>query len=241
MMLKTKGVVLTHTRYGESSAIVHVYTSELGMQSYMVNGAFGKSRKDKIILMQPLNLLEMEVYDRKGKEIQRISEFKLRRALVNIPFSQKLRAQAFLLTEVLVRVLRSEGPNLPLFDFIEEAVVLLDSNCKGAENFHIWFLLRLASFLGFQPHNNYNDEYQWFDLNEGCYVSREPAHIYYLDNDLSFEMHRILNLDSDGLADIAARLDTRRKLLDAVIRFYELHQPGLGKLRSLSVLKELFV
>ena len=39
-------------------------------------------------------------------------------------------------------------------------------------------------------------------------MCREPAHIYYLDNDLSFEMHRILNLDSDGLADIAARLDT---------------------------------
>ena len=98
MIQKTEGIVLDHTRYKESSAIVHIFTRELGMRSYMVNGVFGKKKKDKFILLQPLNLLELEVYHKDNKDIQRIKDFRISRIQERIPFSQERRAQVFFIT-----------------------------------------------------------------------------------------------------------------------------------------------
>jgi DNA repair protein RecO (recombination protein O) len=241
MIHKSRGIVLNHTRYGETSAIVHIYTTVFGMQSYMVNGAYGKKKKGNIVLMQPLNMLDLEVYHHENKDIHRIKEFRLVTLLSLIPYSQTRRAQAFLLTEILGRVLRGEGPNAPMFHFIEEAIALLDSNQAGLENFHIWFLFQLTRFLGFQPHDNYSEEMAWFDLSEGCFVSREPAHPHYLSSNLSYHIHRMAQLNRNDLSAIALSVKERRQLLDALVLFFELHQPGIGKIRSLSVLKDLFL
>lgn len=241
MIHKSRGIVLNHTRYGETSAIVHIYTSVFGMQSYMVNGAYGKKKKGNIVLMQPLNILDLEVYFHENKDIHRIKEFRLGSVLSRLPYSQTRRAQAFLLTEILGRVLRGEGASPPLFHFIEEAIVVLDSEQNGLENFHIWFLFQLTRFLGFQPHDNYSAEMAWFDLMEGCFVSREPAHPHYLSADLSLRIHQMGLLDRKDLPAIAININERRQLLDALVLFYELHQPGIGKIRSLSVLKDLFI
>lgn len=240
MIHKSRGIVLTHTRFGETSAIVHIYTTVFGMQSYMVNGVYGKKKKGNIVLMQPLNILELEVYHHDNKDIHRIKEFRLGLPLSQIPYSQTRRAQAFLLTEILGRVLRGEGPNPHLFHFIEEAVAVLDSDQVGLENFHIWFLFQLTRFLGFQPHDNYSEEMVWFDLTEGCFVSREPVHPHYLSADLSLRIHRLGRLDRKDLSAIAVNVNERRQLLDALVLFFELHQPGIGKIRSLNVLRNLF-
>jgi DNA repair protein RecO (recombination protein O) len=240
MIHKSRGIVLTHTRYGETSAIVHIYTTVFGMQSYMVNGAYGKKKKGNIVLMQPLSLLYLEAYHHENKDIHRIKEFRLAVVLSRIPYSQTLRAQAFLLTEILSRVLRGEGANLPLYHFIEESIGILDSDQPGLENFHIWFLFQLSRYLGFQPHDNYSDEMAWFDLTEGCFVSRQPAHPHYLSAELSHLIHRIAHLERKDLPAIAANVNERRQLLDALVLFYEIHQPGVGKIRSLSVLRDLF-
>jgi DNA repair protein RecO (recombination protein O) len=240
MIHKSRGIVLNHTRYRETSAIVHIYTTVFGMQSYMVNGAYGKKKKGNIVLMQPLNILDLEVYYHENKDIHRIKEFRLSTVLAHLPYSQTRRAQAFLLTEILGRVLRGEGANPHLFHFIEEAIGVLDSNQNGLENFHIWFLFQLTRFLGFQPHDNYSAEMAWFDLMEGCFVSGKPTHAYYLSEDLSLRIHQLVHLDRTDLSAIAGNVNERRQLLDALVVFFELHQPGIGKIRSLSVLKDLF-
>jgi hypothetical protein len=36
--IKTRGIVLKTTDYGESSVIVQVFTEKLGLQSYIING-----------------------------------------------------------------------------------------------------------------------------------------------------------------------------------------------------------
>jgi len=240
MIHKTEGIVLNHIRYGESGAIVRIYTRLYGLQSYMVNGVYGKRRKNNIVLMQALNRLELDVYHHSNKDIQRIKEFRISAPLQRIPYSQTRRAQAFLLTELLWRILRNEGPAPDVYAFLEASILRLDSEQEGLENFHLWFLFQLARYLGFQPHDNYSEAFCWFDLSEGCFVNREPAHAHYLKRDLSLRIHQIGHLGLDELSAISKRLDERRSLLDALLLYYELHHPGLGQLRSLAVLKELF-
>ena len=240
MIQATHGIVLTHIRYGESSAIVHIYTKSFGMQSYMVNGAYGRKKRSNFQLLQPLNLLEMEVNHRVDKDLQRIREFKVSPPMMRIPFSQSRRAQAFLITEILSRTLRSEGMNISLFEFLEQGILALDSEINGLENFHIWRLFNWTRYFGFLPNNNFSDKFPWFDIMEGCFVSSEPAHPYYLKQDGSLLMKNLFSTTLEELPSIARNVAQRRALLYAMAQFYEIHHQGVGKIRSLQVLEELF-
>ena len=46
---KTKAIVLQSIKYGDSSLVVKMLTEELGIQSYMVKGVFGKKSKMKAL------------------------------------------------------------------------------------------------------------------------------------------------------------------------------------------------
>ena len=88
MLQKTRGLVLSHIRYQETSIIVKIYTEELGLQSYIVNSVRTKSSKtNKIALFQPLTLLDLVVYYNEKKSINRISEQKCNYPFSSIPFN----------------------------------------------------------------------------------------------------------------------------------------------------------
>ncbi len=240
MTISTEGIVFTHTRYSESSAIIHIYTKELGMVSFMVNGIFGKKKKNNFQLLQPLNLLQIEFTYRNIKDIQRIKDYKVISPMMRIPFSQSRRAQAFLLTEVYSRVLRSEGKNEQIFDFIKEGILKLDDDIEGIENLHIWMLFHSVSHLGFEPHNNFDDDMPFFDIMGGCFISAEPPHPYFLNKEDSKLIYNLFLTTVDELENVAKNVIQRRVLLNTVIKFYELHHQSIGKISSLKILEELF-
>ncbi|WP_373396659.1 recombination protein O N-terminal domain-containing protein [Algoriphagus halophilus] len=86
MLHKTSGIVLSYIRYKESSIICKVFTRELGLKSYLINGVRSQNSKSKIALYQPMTLLDMVVYNKESTGLQRISEVKLTRANQLIPF-----------------------------------------------------------------------------------------------------------------------------------------------------------
>ncbi len=59
---KTRGIVLHHIKYGDSSIIATVYTETLGRKAFMVSGVHSRKSKLKQALFQPLSLLDMEVW-----------------------------------------------------------------------------------------------------------------------------------------------------------------------------------
>jgi len=240
MIQKTEGIVLDHTRYKESSAIVHIFTRELGMRSYMVNGVFGKKKKDKFILLQPLNLLELEVYHKDNKDIQRIKDFRISRIQERIPFSQERRAQVFFITEILSRILRDENSNPQLFDFIDDAILFLDSDKSGIENFHLMFLFQLTVFLGFSPDDKNAEIYPYFDLQEGCFVGFEPKHPFFLSQTETKLFSRFFTVNKETLPKLAINVQERKILLKSILSLYERHFPGNWKIRSVEVLSYLF-
>ena len=240
MLKKSAGIVLNHTRYGESSAIVHIFTREFGMRSYMVNGVLGKKKREKIILLQPFNILELEVYNKDNREINRIKEFHLSRQLQNIPFSQERRAQSFFLIEILSRVLKNENSNYKLYDFIADAILFLDSDNEGIENFHLFFLFQLTSFLGIAPNGKNCGVFPYFDLQEGCFVNNEPFHTFFLPPSETNVFMRLFSIKNETLSQLAVNVQERKILLKALVLFYELHFPCTRKIRSIEVLSDLF-
>ncbi|PWD99759.1 DNA repair protein RecO [Marinilabilia rubra] len=238
-LVKTEGIVLDHILYRETSAIIHIYTRELGRQNYVVNGVRGNRKSRKTALLQPLNRLSMEVYHSPRKDLQRIKEFSLMHPMENIPYHQGTRAQAFFLTELLSKVLIMQDPAGEMYDFLNHSVELMDSAVEGVENLHLFILFKLTQYLGFYPNENRFGKESWFDLKNGDFVQTEPVHELFLTPQKAALFNRLLSADVYNLKQIAVNSFERNVILNALLGFYRLHTHSFGELNTLSVLQSL--
>ena len=240
MLQKTRGIVLHHIKYSESSIIAYIYTEEFGRQSYMVNGIRGKNSSMRLNMFQPLVLLEMEVYQKSGRGLQRIKEIKNAAPYHSIPFDVLKSTISLFLAEIMYKSLQEEVANKQLFDFLFHSFLLLDTLDKNIANFHICFLIHLARFLGFPPQNNYNEENQYFDLFEGSFVSLIPPHSHFIDKSNSVFFNELLKQPFAQSTSILLSQDNRRSLLDGLVIYYQLHLISQREVKSLNVLKSVF-
>ncbi len=238
MLVKTRGIVLNHINYGETSIIVHIYTEQLGRQAYIVNSVRTAKKKNLLALLQPLTLLDLEVYHKSKKELQRIREVKIHWPFKTIPFHPVRRAIAFFLTELLTKSLREEEPNEHLFNYLMNAIQAIDEGIPGENNFHLFFMLQLTRFLGFYPRES--DQSPYFDLLNGRFCIIKPSHNHYLDGQANQYWKELIETNLEELSKPRWNATIRQQLIESLETFYQLHQPGFSHLKSHHVLHQLF-
>ena len=97
MLYKTPGIVFSKSKYGDNCLIARIYTKTFGLQSYLVQGARRKKTAVKASIIQPLALLDMVVYYKEARGLQRIKELKSNHPFVSIPFDFKKNSIALFL------------------------------------------------------------------------------------------------------------------------------------------------
>ncbi|MCF0049507.1 DNA repair protein RecO [Dyadobacter chenwenxiniae] len=229
MLHKTRGVALSYIRYRESSIIAKIYTEAFGIQTYIVNGVrSSKSRNNRIALFQPLTLLDMVVYHKSKEDtIHRISEMKCYQPFQSLPYDVVKSSLALFVTEMLGKTLKEEESNPILFEFIEESVTYLDLAESAYENFHIQFLVQLASFLGFG-----------IETVEDLESELKNNHFPHLPDAIERNATMQLLTQHYGLN---VSLDRKRRImiLEKLLFFYKIHMEALGEIKSLEVLREV--
>ncbi len=238
MLHKTRGIVLKLTNYSENSVIVQVFTEKFGLQSYFINGVRKPKAKIGITLLQPLHLLDMVVYHRENKSLQRIAEARQLPALQTIPYDIEKSTVVMFLNEVLYKSLRQQSADEPLFNYLFNAISWLDSLEKTPPNFHLLFLLKLSRFLGFNPALPKQGQL-FFDLKDGVFCSHLPAHPLVLQHPHAGQLADLLACSFDNLTSIRITLADRRFLLAKIIDFYRLHIDHMGEIKSHEVLEEV--
>jgi DNA repair protein RecO (recombination protein O) len=219
MLQTTKGIVLHSIKHGESAIIANIYTEDFGRQSFLSFGARKKSGKANIYLFHPLSLIEIEVDYRENRNIQRIIEARYAQIFGQIYCDIRRSTIALFLGEILYRNIRESEPNKQLFDFIYNAVQLLDLAGKGVENFHLIFLMQLTKFLGFYQSKGLESE-----------VSQE----------VQTEFHKLIDISLTEMDTLNFSNILRNKLLENIINIYEQHLTGTGQIQSFKILREVF-
>ena len=237
MQEKTRAIVLTSVKYGESDLIVKCLTEE-GLRSYMVRRAFSsRNKKVKLAYFQPLSQLEITGRHNTKGRLHSIGELRssyFYRSLSTDVFKQAI---AMFLAEVLVQVIREEDNNPELFDFVETALIWLDNHDRFAD-FHLLFLLRITRFLGFFPDTK-NLTYKYFDMEEACFSKERPTG-RLLEGEKLILFRVLIGIKFDDLEQLKWNSEKRQLLLMELLGFYELHLPGFRLPNSLKVLKEVF-
>lgn len=219
MLAKTTGVVFRFIKYGDTSIIVNIFTSQFGLQSYIVNGVRSRSSKGKIALYQPLTLLDLVVYHKETTTIMRIKEAKCIYPFQQIQTDVKKTTIALFIEELINKSVREEAHAAELCDFLIQSLVTLDKIDKP-ENFHLIFMVMLSKHLGFQPQSA-------AEVLGGRVM------------DYSEEESLKLILNSSYTSDLSITNSQRRHVLDALLRFYSMHVENFGTMKSLSVLREI--
>ncbi|HMP98719.1 MAG TPA: DNA repair protein RecO [Cyclobacteriaceae bacterium] len=221
MLHKTRGIVLRFTPYRESTIIVNIFTELFGLQAYIVNGVRSKQAKsNKIAFFQPLTLLDMVVYHKENANMHRLKEFRCYYPYVELGSNIIKSSMGIFLNELFNKVLREESHAHEIFSFVGDAMITLDKQQKGIENFHLILMVKLSHYLGFGPANVQ-------ELLGPRYVNEEEQNV----------LAQIIKADFDTFIKLSN--EKRRILLGQLLAFYQEHIDGLGEMRSVNVLREV--
>ncbi|KIX20653.1 DNA recombination protein RecO [Flavobacterium sp. 316] len=236
MIVKTKAIVISITKYQEKSLIVKCLTKLEGVKTYFVNNAYtGKNNKYKISLFQPLNQIEVEAYHKNKGTLERFKEVKIIYPYQTVYLNIEKTAIALFLSEILQSVIKEEGKNEDLFVYIETALQWFDNHDEIA-NFHLILLFQITKYLGFYPQVN-TEKNTFFEMTEGIFVSSPSITSLSAENTLLLK--KLLNLKFDDNQKVFTSIQ-RQLLLKILIEYYNLNFENFKTPKSLQVLKEVF-
>lgn len=240
MLHKTRAIILRQIKYSENSIIVQAFTELFGRQAFIVSGVRAKKSNNKINLFQPMFIVEMEVYYRQKRELQRIKEVKNLAILNNFSTDPVKSSLALFLSEVIAKSIIEEEKDPGLFEFFYNSIRLLDITEKNPANFHLLFMIKLSRFLGFFPADNYSTINNMFDLRTGQFCSSRPLYNEYIPERLCPLFHEFINISMKDFYKIRLNSKIRSELLKHILDYYYLHIEGMPEIKSFSVLTEVF-
>jgi DNA repair protein RecO (recombination protein O) len=240
MIEKTGGIILHQLKYSDTSIIVQIYTRKFGRLSFLIKGMRNKKAGKHNINFQPLTVLELIVYYKESREMQMLKEFSVLYSPKDIQCNLKKSCMAIFLGEVLTSVLKEESPHEELFDYLNDSIIFFDQCPERFLNFHIAFMIGLSAYLGFEPGKRDDPENTLFDMINGKYVQLPPLHGNFASAEISDILAKFFVTSWDKIDNISLSGSKRNEVLETLIRFYSLHLPGLKKINSLEILKEVF-
>lgn len=239
----TKGIVLRTVKFGETSIICTVYTELFGLQSYIVKGIRVNTKRtaNKALMFQPGAILALNVYHHPQKNLQYIQSYEWAFLFHNLFSNVINNAVAVFIIEVIQNVLKEPEANPELFYLIEDTLKQADSNNKNLlNNLPIFFLLHLATELGFQIQGECNSANTILNLQEGVFTQALPQHMFYVTNEVATVIATINQIHFyNNLENLIFHKQHRTAAIQALLLFMKLHLPDFKALKTLSILQEV--
>lgn len=236
MWIKTEAIVLSSLPYGESGRIVKCYTKSQGLCSFFVKGLHSKKQKINA-LFHVLNQIEIIYKENKNGQLYNFHEIQPQHFYESIYNHPQKTSISLFLAEILNSVLQEEENNDALYAFIHQSLLAFDNNKKGFADFHLWFLMQLTTYLGFQPNLRLGSVY--FDLKEGVSCDHKPTENYLTQNELH-DWERLAKLNFFQQQENQFNQNQRKTLLHNLLLYYELHISDFRPPKSLEVLTVIF-
>lgn len=229
---KTEGIVFRSLKYSETSLILDIYTQEKGLGSYIVSGV-RKAKSKMSNVYHPMNIIELVAYKNDGLARIKEASYAVRYESLDKEVIRSSIGTFFI--DLLRSSVKEKEANFPLYNYIKETLLALDSGESSLHNLPIRMTIELSKFLGFQIVNNHSLENRFFDLRTGQFIQDELEHSSVLREDISLQLHEVMEASNSYML---SRNDKNR-ILDLLMDFYSLHIEGFQELRSLPVLRAL--
>lgn len=221
-MKRYRGFLLSYIKYGDQDAVAHIYCKEVGYQSFFIRGLYRKKNKKKVFL-QPLAELEFNCREF-SNGLTTITTLQF--AEKPNEWSLQSGAMVFFIAELLNQVLRTESSE-EIYQNIKELTAQLQLENRSA---HVQYLTLLTQSFGINP---LLDAPPYLNPLKGTFEEIETHHLF--SRDISelwkaiFHHHYATPLNRE----------MRRKMLESLMVYYQIHFPDFKIPASLEVLQQV--
>lgn len=209
-------IVLSTTKVGDNAVVVHTLSREYGRRGFIVRSG----KKANPALLMPLSILEADVVENPKSQLWSLRGLSSLDALSGIRGNIEKNTMSLFIAEVLFRTIREGAFEDGLYEACVRNILTLNALEADYLNFHVWFLLDLASAMGFRPSSE--------DL------------LPFAKDDNGQALVSLLTLDFANAMMLPLSGNLRSSLCESLIRYLEFHTDQSINVKSLSVLKELY-
>lgn len=232
-------IVLRTVKFGDSGMVVQLLTENSGKEGLLFRGVGKSNKTNAFAYLHPLSILEAEVTHSKSGSLGYLKSFHPKYRLNSLR-SNAIKANiALFMCELINKTIHEGQGDSRLYSYIRDSIVLLDSMESDYSNYHLLFIVRLASLLGFQPENNYSPINNLFDIERAVFVSLGHKSDYSLSTDDSEVLHLILSNDITDVMAIKLSGEKRFSFINSFIKYLEHHLDYKLNLKSHLVLNEI--
>lgn len=239
MLDKTEGIVLRTTKYSESSVIANIFTKKYGLLSFIIQGLRSSKNKQKGNLIQSANILQLEIYLKEQRNLNRIKEYSTAYIYTNTNTNFIKQSIVIFCIELISKCVKEYEINERLYDYVSFFLIELDKDeAYAIENKPLYFLLETASILGFElsMQNILNGKY--FNLERGKFEDVPTSTQSNLDEYETLLLKKLIAVYYDK-NEIKFNANERRILLEKLILYFRWHIPDFTDLKSPTVLHEV--
>lgn len=222
MLAKTRGIVIRNTNYSENSVVSKIFTSDFGLQSYLINGVRNNKGAIKASAIQPLSILDLEIYHKPGGNLQRIKEAKNDPLLIHWRSDIIKNCLAMFVAEVLGKTIHEDEPNYSLFEFLEYFIVKIETVDGNLALVPHYFLVNLFRNMGVLPLLQQGNSIT-LDLEQGYMVAENQAGYNSLSETENLLLNQVLNADFEKLTAISSSRQVRNDLLHKLGVYSKIH------------------
>jgi len=187
-----------------------------------------------------LSILDLEVEHQNLRDVQRIKEIKIHIPLVSILTDPVKSTMGIFIAELISKVIREEQTNRLLFDFLLQSIQVLELTNTSPANFHLVFMLRLSSLLGFQPDSTGYHKGMFFDMRNGVFTGNKPPHNNFLPPEESEVFYNLLRMSYENMSVFRFSQRERQAIIHRILDYYRLHFSDFPEIKSLEVLHDVF-
>jgi len=230
MKIYSEAVFIRKKKYLDSSVFVF-YTKKTGLVELFVN-----ANKKNLNNLRPLSVVNLSFY-KKGFIYKYLSH-ENSIALFSIYENFNKSCIVFFLSDFIYSVSAKEDPNFVFFDFFKNSIIILENSFLSISNFHVCFMTKCLSFVGFSP--NLKKEDLYFDLKEGLSSKIKPLHYDFINKEEKDIILKLQNCKISSCHEVKIKKQERKKTIENLIRFYKIHLHNSKKIKSHEILEELF-
>lgn len=208
-------IVLATTKVKEGALVVHTLSRDYGRRGFIVR----PGKKAAAALFLPLNILEADVVENPRSDLWSLKGIHALDSLTGIRGNIHKNTMTLFLSEVLFRTLREGAAEDGLYEWCVGSILALNALEADFSNYHVRFLLEFAGALGFRP-----------TFQDIAPFTTEHAP----------EMRQMLQGSFSESMLVPLTGPVRNSLCESVLKYLEYHTDQPIRIKSLSVLRELY-
>jgi DNA repair protein RecO (recombination protein O) len=228
-----RAIAIHTVQTNDRGGVVRLFTETHGQRAYYAT--LGKQAQ----LFQAVSLLEVEERNRKQTGMAALSEVRRAVVLGRIATEPARAAIALFMAEVLGQCLVEDQANEPLFDYVWHSVQALEVDHRVGL-YPLLFMGRVLRFMGVAPSQALEEDQQFFDLRQGEWRIMPPPHGDWLGGTPARLLCACAVLSVDELDALATNRAQRNEVLHKLLRYIQLHLTNDRKVRSFTILAEVF-